>query len=77
MTDSLYQTIDGRRVKRKQVLGKEFGEEYFVDDRRFLVHHVNGYWIVKAMLPKGFSGGTLVTIIDSESGITYKSLVWK
>jgi len=92
MGDSLFQSIEGRQVKRtnriikskraalkkgKKVFTAEFGDAYEIEGRRFLVHFIKGYWIVKALLPEGFSGGTLVTVFDSESGKELYTLVWK
>ena len=92
MSDSLYQSIDGRYVKKsnraiktekgaielgKLVFFKEFGENYNSKERQYLVHHIKGFWIVKGMLPIGYTGGTLVTVIDSESGKLFYTQVWK
>ena len=92
MNDSLYQATEGRHVKRsnrfiktkkeaielgKSVFLKEFGKDYDLDERRYMVHLIKGFWIVKGLLPLGFTGGTLVTVIDSESGELSYTLVWK
>ena len=92
MSDSLYQSIDGRQVKKsnraiktkkevielgESVFFKEFGENYNSEERRYMVNLIKGFWIVKGMLPVGHSGGTLVTVIDSESGELFYTQVWK
>jgi len=92
MSDSLYQAIDGRHVKKsnrviktekeaielgKSFFFKEFGENYNSEERRYMVNLIKGFWIVKGMLPVGHSGGTLVTVIDSESGELFYTQVWK
>ena len=92
LNDSLYKATEGRHVKRsnriiktkkkaiilaKQALLNEFGKEHYIEEKKFKVHFVRGYWIVKGMLPRGFVGGTLVAVFDSESGELFKTLVWK
>ena len=92
MKDSLFQTIEGRHVKRsdrivktkkeaieiaKRVFWKEYGKDFSIDERIYLSHLVNGFWIARGMLPKGYTGGTLVAIIDSESGELFSTLIWK
>lgn len=92
MNDSLYKSIVGRDVKLKDriiktekealdlgksIFLKEFDSGWHEPDRRYLVHFIKGYWIVKGLLPEGMTGGTLVTVIDSESGNHYYSQVWK
>ena len=92
MSDSLYQVMDRRKVKRsdrliktrkgatflaKQALQKVYGKDYEVVGREYTIHHINGFWIVKGLLPRGFSGGTLVAVFDSESGELFDTLVWK
>ena len=90
--DSLYQAIEGRRVKRgkriietkkeainlaKPAFLEELGTDYNIEERRYIVHLVNGFWIVKGLQPRGYTGGTLVAIIDSESGQFLTTLYWK
>jgi len=90
MGDSLYQAMQGRIVKSADRLIKteeeaiESGKSVFskklpndLDARRYLAHYINGYWIVKGLLPAGFMGGTLVTVIDSKSGEPAHTQVWK
>ena len=92
MTDSLYLAMEGREVKKservvktekeaiklaKPVLLKVLGDNYNVEDRIYTVHLLNGYWIVRGHLPDGFSGGTLVSVIDSESGDSNYTFVWR
>jgi len=92
MNDSLYQAMEGRHVKRsnrviktkkeaielgKSVFLKEFSKDDTVEERRYMVHLIKGFWIVKGLLPHGFTGGTLVTVIDSESGELFYTQVWK
>ncbi len=88
--DSLYQTIDGRQVKRRDrrvrtkkdalqlgmpALIKEYGKED-AEGRNYDVHLIHGYWIVRGILPPGFTGGMLVAVIDAESGDLLHTLVW-
>lgn len=92
MTDSLFQATEGRRVKRsdrviknrrevkapaKQVFLEKYDKDYGVEGRNYTIHFINGFWIVKGLLPRGFTGGTLVAIFDSESGELFSTLVWK
>lgn len=92
MTDSLYQAMDGRKVKRsdriiktnraatelgKSVFLKKYGKDYGVEGRDYTIHLISGFWIVKGLLPRGFTGGTLVAVFDSESGELFYTLVWK
>ena len=90
MNDSLYQATEGRHVKRSNRLIKtkkeaiESGKSVFLKEllydlgeRRYLTHLIKGYWIVKGMLPLEFTGGTLVTVIDSENGEVCCTQVWK
>ena len=92
MSDSLYNATKGRHVKKsnrivktkrevidlgKSVFFKEFSNDDSIADRRYVVHFINGFWIVKGLLPHGFTGGTLVTAIDSESGEFFYTQVWK
>lgn len=92
MGDSLYQAIEERHVNSsnrliktekealelgKQVFLKEFGKNYNLESRRYMVHHIKGYWIVKGLQPHGYTGGTLVAVFDSESGQLFCSLYWK
>lgn len=92
MPDSLYQTIQGRRVKMgkrlikteddaialgKEIFWKDFGKDYHPQDRRYMAHLVNGFWVIKGLQPIGFTGGALVAVVDSENGDKLYSLVWK
>ncbi|MDF1698090.1 MAG: NTF2 fold immunity protein [Saprospiraceae bacterium] len=92
MSDSLYQAIEGRNVKiknrliktekeaiavGKSIFHKEFGEDYMDDDRRYIVLHIKGYWIVKGLQAVGYTGGTLVTVIDSKNGDIQFTKIWK
>jgi hypothetical protein len=91
MSDSLYQATQGRTVKRSDRIVKtksaafeiakpaflKIEDKEFVEGRLYAFHLVNGFWIVKGMLREGFTGGTLVEIIDAESGELLHTLVWK
>ena len=92
MPDSLYTSIQGRKVKQRQrqiknekeaieigrsIFAESFGSEYHYDERRYLAHLAHGYWVIKGLQPKGFMGGTLVTVVDSQTGEIFKTLVWK
>jgi hypothetical protein len=92
MNDSLFQAMDRRHVKRrnrviktkkeaiklaKPVFSNEFGKDYNIEERLYTVHHMNGFWIVRGHLPNGYTGGTLVAVIDSESGKPFCTLIWK
>ena len=91
MSDSLFQITEGRKVKRSdRVIKKrkevkelakpvflEKYEDYGVEGRGYTIHLINGFWIVKGLLPRGLAGGTLVAVFDAESGKLYSSLVWK
>ena len=92
MSDSLFQAIEGRHVKRsnrviktkkeaikiaKRVFLKEYGKEYNVEGRIYVSHLVNGFWIARGMFPKGYTGGTLVAVFDSENGELFCTLIWK
>jgi hypothetical protein len=92
LNDSLLQLTEGRKVKRSNrviktkkealelattVFLKEYGEDDNVEERIFTIHLLNGFWIVRGLLPHGFNGGTLVAIIDSQSGELLSTLVWR
>ena len=92
MSDSLYQATKGRHVKRSDRVVKteqeafeiaklkfqeEFGYNEDIMDRLYAIHLVDGFWIVKGMLPPGFNGGTIVAVIDSESGELLYTLHWR
>lgn len=92
LSDSLYQATDGRKIKRsdravktkleaferaKPALAKEFGADEDIMGRPYAIYLVNGFWIVKSMLPRGFAGGTLVAIIDAETGQLHATLAWR
>ncbi|MBT8231527.1 MAG: hypothetical protein HKO66_16780 [Saprospiraceae bacterium] len=92
LDSSIYYSLGNRYVKRskraiktkkealnygKKIFWRDFGKEYNIEDRRFKVHLVKGYWIVKGLLPIGYSGGALIAIVDSETGKLTKSLIWK
>ena len=66
LSDSLYQAISDRRIKRSDrviktekeaiefavpFFSKEFGEDYEIEERRFLGHLIKGFWIVKGLQP--------------------------
>ncbi len=92
MSDSLFQAMEGRQVKRskrvvktkreaieiaKQVFWKEYNKGYNLDERIYMSQLVNGFWVTRGMLPRGSTGGGLVAIIDAESGELFSTLVWK
>jgi len=91
MSDSLYQTTLGRQIKRSNRLVKTEEDAFQIARLAFLKHEdleyvkgrlyafylLNGFWIVKGMLPSGYTGGTLVAVIDSESGELIFSLIWR
>ncbi|MCR9287434.1 MAG: YbbC/YhhH family protein [Bacteroidetes bacterium] len=91
MSDSLYQATAERNVKRSNRVVKtkraayEFAKPAFlkiegkesVEGRLYAFYLVNGFWIVKGMLPEGFTGGTVVAVIDSESGELISTVSWR
>lgn len=92
MSDSLIQSIQDRHVPRsnrvirskkealefaKTVFQKKYGHEDDIEARIFTTHLVKGYWIVRGLLPRGFNGGTLVSVIDSETGELFCTFIWR
>tara|TARA_B100000795_G_C22519833_1_gene330958 strand:+ start:307 stop:525 length:219 start_codon:yes stop_codon:yes gene_type:complete len=68
----IYRKATGLSKQKKRPLNsgnhfffKEFGENYNSEERRYIVHLIKGFWIVKGILPVGYTGGTLVPVIDS------------
>lgn len=92
MSDSLYNATEGRHVNKKnraiktKIEAFELAKPAFIEkvgynenilDRLYAIDLVHGFWIVKGMLPRGYTGGTLVAVIDSESGVLLYSFIWK
>ena len=92
LSDSLYRATAGRRVKRnsravktestafalaKPAFVETAGYNEDILDRLYAINLANGFWIVKGMLPPGYTGGTLVAIIDSKSGELLHAFIWK
>lgn len=46
----------------------DFGSDDSVHSRRFTTDYLFGYWVVKGLLPEGFTGGRLVVVIDAATG---------
>lgn len=49
------------------LLFKIFGEEKIKDERPYETYNIDGYWIMKGTLPKGYDGGTFEIIFEAES----------
>jgi len=49
-----------------------YGKETLKDERPFTADLVNGIWIVKGTLPKGWKGGTAYAEISKETGCILK-----
>jgi len=92
MDDSLYQAVEGRHVETsnrviktksesielaKPVFLESYGKDYGIEERQYTSHLIHGFWVVKGLLPRGYTGGTLVAVFDSESGDLFSTLVWK
>ena len=92
MPASQYQAIEGRHVKigsrvikterdaielAKPIFLEKFGNDHGLGGRHHTGHLIHGFWVVKGLLPRGFSGGTQVAVLDSESGDLYCTLIWK
>ena len=92
MNDSLFQAMEGRYVKRsnrvikskkeaielaKTAFWKEYGKDNMINERKYTSHLMNGFWIVRGLLPRPYTGGTIVAILDAENGEHFSSLVWK
>lgn len=92
LSDSLYQATEGRRLSRKNrslktktaafelakpAFLEAVGDTEDISGRRYAVDLVNGFWIVKGILPDGYTGGTLVAIMDAASGERLFTLIWK
>ena len=65
MSDSLFHAMEGRHVKRsnrliktekevieiaRQAFLKEYGEDYALEDRIYMSHLLNGFWVARGML---------------------------
>ncbi|WP_306640876.1 NTF2 fold immunity protein [Sanyastnella coralliicola] len=61
----------------KPDLREAFGEDEDILVRAYAFHDINGYWIVKGLLPEGFAGGTLVAVVDSRTGETVRVMTWR
>lgn len=84
MGDSLIIATKDRIVKRKYrliktrndalkiaepILNDKYGMLKIQDEKPFDVFYINGFWVVKGTVKKGYKGGTAIAILDSENGL--------
>ena len=58
-------------------LEKEYGNNENILSREYAFYRINGYWIVKGLLPSGFTGSTLIAVVDARSGETIYTEIWR
>jgi len=50
------------------VLFKIYGEETIKDERPYETFLIDGYWVIRGTIPRGFVGGGFEIMIDSKDG---------
>ncbi|WP_290858601.1 NTF2 fold immunity protein [Flavobacterium sp.] len=49
------------------ILFNIFDKTSILEQKPYDIHHINNYWIISGILPKGYKGGTFLIIIDDRN----------